>query len=85
MSHDRESANEPEGVTSPTIVTQCLDVINQYRTGQTTKGDVVYKLVQTIPSGEDGTAESPGKTLGSYLSMLDDWDRKRMLSDGGVQ
>jgi hypothetical protein len=85
MSHDGESTNEPEGVTSPTIATQCLDVINQYRTGQTSKGDAVYKLIQTIPSGEDGTAESPGKTLGSYLSMLDDWDRERTLSNGGEQ
>jgi hypothetical protein len=83
MSHDGESTNEPEGVTSPSIAAQCLNVIDQYRSERTSKGDAIYKLVQTIPTGEVGTAESPGKTLGSYVSMLDDWDRERTLSEGG--
>jgi hypothetical protein len=85
MSHDGESTNEPEGVASPSIATQCLNVIDRYRTEQTSKGDAIYKLVQTIPAGEDETTESPAKTLESYISMLDDWDRERTLSEGGQQ
>jgi hypothetical protein len=82
MSHDDEPANEPEGVASSSIATQCLDVIDQYRTEKMSKGDAIYKLVQTIPTEEDGASESLGKTLGSYVSMLDDWDRERTLSEG---
>src|SRR6267154_5186978 len=85
MSHDDESTNKPQGVTNSSIATQCLDVIDQYRSEQTSKGDVVYKLIQTIPIRENETAESPGKTLGSYISMLNDWDRERTLSEGGEQ
>ena len=76
MSHDGQSSIEPEGVTISSIATQCLDIINQYRTEQTSKGEAVYKLVQTIPTGEDETVEPRGKTLGSYILMLDDWDQE---------
>jgi hypothetical protein len=49
------------------------------------KGDAIYEFAKAIPVGEDETAESPGKTLESYISMLDDWDRERTLSDADEQ
>jgi hypothetical protein len=84
MSHEVETSNAPEGVTGSLIASQCLDIINQYRSEQMSKGDAIFKIVQAIPSGEDETMESPGKTLRSYISMLNDWDRDQTLSEGGV-
>ena len=60
---------------------QCLDVVDRYRAGNISKGDAIYEFTETIPIGENGSAEPPAKTLESYVTMLDDWDRERTLSD----
>ena len=87
MTHENEAVDQPEevGDTSVTVTSRCLDVVEQYRAGGIHKGDAIYEFAKTIPVGEDETAESPGKTLESYISMLDDWDRERTLSDADEQ
>jgi len=87
MTHENEAAEQPEevGDTSATVTARCLDVVKQYRAGSLYRGDAIYEFAKTIPVGEDETAESPGKTLESYISMLDDWDRERTLSDADEQ
>jgi hypothetical protein len=88
MTHENEAAEQPEeevGVTTVTVTTKCLDIVEQYRTGNIYKGDAIYEFAKAIPVGEDESAESPGKTLESYISMLDDWDRERTLSDADEQ
>src|SRR5882762_10256506 len=83
MTHENEAADQPKevGDTPVTVTTRCLDIVEQYRAGSIHKGDVIYEFTKAIPVGEDGTAESPGRTLESYISMLDDWDRECTLSD----
>ena len=78
MTHGNKAADQPEevGVTTVTVMAKCLDIIDQYRTGGIYKGDAIYKFTKTIPVREDETSESPGKTLESYISMLNDWDRE---------
>ena len=85
MSHETETDHDPEGVTSPSISVRCLDIVEQYRTNQASKGETIYRLVETIPSDETEAAEPLGQTLESYVSMLDDWDRDHTLSDDGEQ
>ena len=40
---------------------------------------------KTIPADETETAESVGKTLESYVAMLEDWDHECTLSDANEQ
>ena len=74
--HENEAAEQPEGAegTANSITIQCLDVVNRYRAGNISKGDAIYEFTETIPIGENGSAEPPAKTLESYVTMLDDWD-----------
>src|ERR1700683_5347927 len=84
MTHENEAAEQPKGgvgVTTVTVTTKCLNIVEKYRAGNIYKGDAIYEFAKAIPVGEDESAESPGKTLESYVSMLDDWDRERTLSD----
>jgi hypothetical protein len=74
MSYEAQSDQNLEEVAITSVSSQCLDLVEQYRSNQTTKGETIYKLVQTIPPGEAEAAESPQQTLESYISMLDDWD-----------
>jgi hypothetical protein len=87
MTHENEAAEQSgeAGVTTVTVTTKCLDIVNKYRAGNIHKGDAIYEFARAIPVGEDETAESPGKTLASYISMLDNWDRERTLSDADEQ
>jgi hypothetical protein len=59
----------------------CLDIIEQYRSDRISKGDPIYEFTKTIPSGDIQAEASPGKTLKSYLSMLNDWDYECTLSN----
>jgi hypothetical protein len=81
MTHEIEAAELPEGDEISSIAAKCLDVVEQYRRGNTSKGDAIYEFTKTIPTGETETTEPPGKTLVSYVSMLDDWDREHTISD----
>src|SRR5882762_2228292 len=81
MTHEAEAVELPEGGEHATIATICLKIVEQYQGGNICKGDAIYKFTKTIPDGETDAAESPGKTLESYIAMLDNWDRERTLSD----
>jgi hypothetical protein len=81
MTHEAEAVELPEGGEHATIATICLEIVKQYRGGNICKGDAIYEFTKTIPDGETDAAESPGKTLESYIAMLDNWDRERTLSD----
>ena len=83
MTHENEAADQPEevGDTSVTVTARCLNIVEQYHARSIHKGDAIYEFTKAIPVGEDETAESPGKTLESYISMLNDWDCKHTLSD----
>jgi hypothetical protein len=83
MTHENETVNQPEGDgdTTVTVTTKCLDIVEQYRAGIIYKGDAIYEFAKAIPVGEDVSEESPGKTLESYIAMLDDWDRECTISD----
>ena len=48
---------------------------------QLKRGLQFSNLSKPIPAEQTGTSESPGKTLESYIAMLDDWDHERTLSD----
>jgi hypothetical protein len=82
MTHENE-ANQPEkdGDMTVTVTTKCLNIIEEYWAGIIFKGDTIYEFAKAIPVGEDVSTESPGKTLESYISMLDDWDRECTISD----
>ena len=82
MTHETEASEQPEdnGGTN-TVATQCLSIVDQYCGGIVTKGDAIYEFAKAIPVGETEAEESPGKTLESYVAMLDDWNRERTLSD----
>jgi hypothetical protein len=86
MTHENEASEQPEdnGGTN-TVATQCLSIVDQYCGGIITKGDAIYEFTKAIPVGETEAEESPGKTLESYIAMLDDWDRERTLSDADEQ
>ena len=85
MTHETEVADQIEEIGDTSIASICLNVVEQYQAGNIYKGDAIYEFTKTIPAGEDETEESPGKTLKSYVSMLDDWDRERTLSDADKQ
>jgi hypothetical protein len=87
MTHDNETSDQPEEieVTMVTVTMKCLDIVERYQAGNILRGDAIYEFAKAIPVGEDGTTESPGKTLESYISMLDEWDRERTLSDEDEQ
>jgi hypothetical protein len=87
MTHENETTDQPKEAsgTATTITTKCLDVVEQYRAGTISKGNAIYEFTKTIPIGEVGAADSAGKTLESYVSMLEDWDRERTLSDADEQ
>ena len=85
MPHESDEANQPEGVEVSPITSKCLDVVERYRAEHIRKGDAILELTKTIPVDEAETAESVGKTLESYVSMLEDWDRKHTLSDANEQ
>jgi hypothetical protein len=87
MTHDNETSDQPEEieVTTVTVTTKCLNIIERYRAGNILRGDAIYEFAKAIPVGEDETTESPGKTLESYISMLNEWDRKCTLSDEDEQ
>jgi hypothetical protein len=81
MTHENKMTDLPKGVGDTAITSMCLDIVEQYQSNRISKGDALYKFTKTIPSGETQAEESPGKTLKSYLSMLDDWDHEHTLSD----
>jgi hypothetical protein len=83
MTHENEAANQPEGDgdMTVTVTTKCLNVIEQYQAGIIYNGDAIYEFAKAIPVGEDVSAESPRKTLKSYITMLDDWDCECTISD----
>jgi len=84
MTHENENENEAAEQLEEapiTITTKCLDIVEQYQAGNIYKGDAIYKFAQAIPAEENGAAESPGKTLQSYIAMLNDWDCECTLSD----
>ena len=81
MTYENEMTDLPEGAGDTAISSMCLDIIEQYQSDRISKGDPIYEFTKTIPSGEIQAEESPGKTLKSYLSMLNDWDYKRTLSN----
>ena len=83
MSHETKTDHDPEGVMSLSVSVRCLDIVEQYHTNQASKGETIYRLVETIPSDETEAVEPLGQTLESYISMLDDWDRDHTLSDDG--
>jgi hypothetical protein len=87
MTHENEATDLPEGASgaADAVAVQSLDIVNQYHAGNINKGDAIYEFTKAIPVGEIETEESPGKTLESYISMLDDWDRERTLSDANEQ
>ena len=80
MSLEYEATIEPKGVEVSSVTTSCLNIVKQYHEGKIRKGDAIYEFTKTMPAGEIETAEPIGKTLKSYVSMLDDWDRERMRS-----
>jgi hypothetical protein len=84
MSHKDEVSEQPKGVASTLVQSTCLNVVEQYRQGQISKGNAIYEFTKASPTGEAGTSESPGQTLKSYISMLNDWDREQTLSDTDV-
>ena len=81
MTHKNEPTEQPQGVAPTSVQTACLNVVEQYRRGQISKGCAIYEFTKSIPTGEDGTAETVGQTLESYVSMLDNNDRERTISD----
>ena len=83
MSHETETDHDPEGVTSLSVSVCCLNIVKQYCTNQASKGETIYRLVETIPSDETEAMEPLGQTLESYVSMLNDWDWDHTLSDDG--
>jgi hypothetical protein len=85
MPHESDEANQPKGVKVSPIASKCLDVVKRYRAEHIQKGDAILELTKAIPVDEAETAESVGKTLESYVSMLEDWDRKCTLSDANEQ
>ena len=87
MTHENEAANHPDEAGNPTgtVAARCIDIVEQYRAETISKGDAIYEFAKAIPVGEDGTTEAPGKTLKSYISMLDDWDHERTLSETDEQ
>jgi hypothetical protein len=85
MPHESDKANQPEGVKVSSITSKCLNIVERYHAEHIQKEDTILKLTKTIPAEETGTAESVGKTLESYVSMLEDWDRKCTLSDANEQ
>ena len=78
VANQTKGANQPKEANNPNVTTKCLSIIEY-------KGNAIYELVKTIPIGEDRTTESPGKTLESYISMLNDWNCECTLSDADEQ
>jgi hypothetical protein len=74
MTHETEAVNKITEIRDPTAATVCLNIIEQYQAGNLYKGDAIYEFTKATPAGENETKESPGKTLESYISMLNDWD-----------
>ena len=87
MTHENRAADQPEEARNPTgtVAARCINIVEQYRAETISKGDAIYEFAKAIPAGEDGTTEAPGKTLESYISMLDDWDHERTLSETDEQ
>ena len=87
MTHENKAADHPEEAGDPTgtVAARCINIVEQYRAETISKGDAIYEFAKAIPVGEDETTEAPGKTLESYISMLDDWDRERTLSETDEQ
>ena len=83
ITHDNEATEQTEeiGGAADSITIRCLDVVDLYRAGNISKGDAIYEFTKTIPDGENESTEPPAKTLKSYVTMLDDWDQERTLSD----
>jgi hypothetical protein len=85
MSHDEATEQPEDNRGADTVATHCLSIVDQYRGGTVSKGNAIYEFTKTIPVEETETEESSGKTLESYVAMLDDWDRERTLSDADEQ
>jgi hypothetical protein len=83
MTHEPEAEEHTTEVTceTPSVATDCLNIIENYRSGRITKGEAVLDLTKTIPPETTGTGEPTAQTLQSYVGMLDDWDRERTLSE----
>jgi hypothetical protein len=76
--HENEATEQPQEAdgTATGVPWRCLDIVDRYRAGTISKGDAIYEFTETTPVGENESAESPAKTLESYVAMLDDWDRE---------
>jgi len=74
MNHENEAVGQPEEVENSEVSTKCLTVVKQYCTNQISKGDTICKITQTILTDETEAMEPPGKTVKSYVTMLNDWD-----------
>ena len=87
MTHENKAADQPEEAGNPTgtVAAKCIDIVKQYWAETISKGDAIYEFAKAIPVGEDGTTEAPGKTLESYISMLNDWDCEHTLSKADKQ
>ena len=66
MNHVNEAAGQPEGVQNSEFNAKCL-------ANQISRGDMILEITQTIPTDETEAVEPPGKTIISYLAMLNDW------------
>lgn len=53
--------------------------------GESSTKETLYEFTKAIPVRETETEESPGKTLESYVAMLDNWDQEQILSDADEQ
>jgi hypothetical protein len=54
-------------------------------TGGSSTKETLYEFTKAISVRETETEESPGKTLESYVAMLDNWDQEQTLSDADEQ
>ena len=80
MTNVDEVAEQPKGVEPMMVQSTYLGIIEQFHQGQLSKGNAIYKFTKSITPGETESAESVGKTLESYVTMLNDWNQERMLS-----
>jgi hypothetical protein len=81
MNHKNEATGQSEGVWNSEVSAKCLAVIEQYSRRPKLQRRRDTWITQTIPTDETEAAEPPGKTIESYIAMLDDWDREWTLSD----
>jgi hypothetical protein len=84
MTHENEESEQPKGDAATSVQMKYLNVVEQYWKGHHSKRNAIYEFTKTITPGEGDAVESIGKTLKSYIAMLDDCDQERTLSDTDV-